>query len=272
MVNNNPLSQFEQRLARLIEGGFARLFAGRLHPHEVATRVARAMDDSAEVTADGDVVAPDTYVVYLTPDDHAALIEASPDLVQSLAEGIVELALRAEMRLLRTPTVTLRTDAGLVSGTIRAEAYHTHVDSSPTSVLEVVRAPTPTTHPAPRNPQLVLPGTQYVPLTRPIINIGRRHDNHIVIDDARISRAHAQLRLRFAHYVIYDLNSKGGTYLNGHRVSESILRPGDVISLAGVNLIYLEEDENAAEGAASPSDTQIRPPTGLTMPDSDSMM
>jgi pSer/pThr/pTyr-binding forkhead associated (FHA) protein len=41
---------------------------------------------------------------------------------------------------------------------------------------------------------------------------------------------------------LVDLNSTGGTYINGNKITESILYPGDVISLAGVTLIYRQHD------------------------------
>lgn len=85
-------------------------------------------------------------------------------------------------------------------------------------------------------------GTKVFPLTQSVINIGRRLDNHIVIDDPRVSRRHAQLRAIRGWYILFDLNSTGGTYVNGQRVTQSILYPGDVISLAGVPLIYGQDN------------------------------
>ena len=71
-----------------------------------------------------------------------------------------------------------------------------------------------------------------------MINLGRRSDNHVVIDDMRVSRIHAQIRAIKEHYVIFDLDSSGGTFVNGVCLSQSTLYPGDVISLAGVDLVY----------------------------------
>ncbi|MCC7207123.1 MAG: FHA domain-containing protein [Anaerolineae bacterium] len=262
MTNKGRLSQVEQRIAQLVEGGFARLFADRLQPREVAVRLARAMDDTAEPSPDGPI-APDAYLVYLNPDDLDALLAAHPDLDRRLAEGLVEIATRAGLRLVQTPTVAIRPDPDLPPHSVMVEAYHTRSEGPPTSVMEAVRdedAEPPSAPARPRNAHLVLRGMDYIPLDKPIVTIGRRADNHIVIDDPRVSRAHAQLRIRFSRYVVYDLNSKGGTYVNGHRVSECILRPGDVISLAGVPLVYLEDDESATGLPPAPSDTQIGPP------------
>jgi pSer/pThr/pTyr-binding forkhead associated (FHA) protein len=41
--------------------------------------------------------------------------------------------------------------------------------------------------------------------------------------------------------VIFDLNSTGGTHINGQRTSQSVLYPGDLISLAGVKFIFSQE-------------------------------
>lgn len=78
------------------------------------------------------------------------------------------------------------------------------------------------------------------------MTIGRRIDNDIVIESPSISRRHAQIRWRYGRFVIYDLGSRGGTKVNGERVTESVLHNGDVISLSQVPLIYgegLSEDE-----------------------------
>jgi pSer/pThr/pTyr-binding forkhead associated (FHA) protein len=55
--------------------------------------------------------------------------------------------------------------------------------------------------------------------------------------------------------VLYDLGSRGGTFLNNMRITESVLRPGDVISLAGVQLVYMMDDSTT--GRVTPSDTQV---------------
>jgi len=93
----------------------------------------------------------------------------------------------------------------------------------------------------PENAILIIEGVRVHPLKGAVINIGRKFENHIVIDDPRISRSHAQLRAIKGHFVLFDLDSTGGTFVNGQRTSQSVLYPGDVISLAGVNLIFSQD-------------------------------
>lgn len=83
--------------------------------------------------------------------------------------------------------------------------------------------------------------SQIFPLDKELINIGRKLDNHIVIHDPRVSRNHAQLRVMDGQFVVLDLNSTGGTFVNGQRVTKSVLYSGDTISLSGVPLKFVED-------------------------------
>src|SRR5262245_60183082 len=80
----------------------------------------------------------------------------------------------------------------------------------------------------PQNAVLILEGVKAYSLTESVINIGRRLENHIIIDDPRISRQHAQLRVLKGHFVLFDLDSTGGTFVNGQRTNQIMLYPGDV--------------------------------------------
>jgi pSer/pThr/pTyr-binding forkhead associated (FHA) protein len=85
---------------------------------------------------------------------------------------------------------------------------------------------------------LVVDGTRVIPLDQPVTNIGRKSDNHIVIKNEHVSRYHAQIRAYKGTYVLLDLNSTVGTSVNGSRINQVALRPGDVISLGGVPIIF----------------------------------
>ena len=66
-------------------------------------------------------------------------------------------------------------------------------------------------------------------------------DNHIILEDPRVSRSHAQIKLVNDSFMIFDMNSTGGTFVNGERTEQSVLYPGDVVSLAGVVFIFSQE-------------------------------
>lgn len=74
-----------------------------------------------------------------------------------------------------------------------------------------------------------------------LTNIGRKLDNHIVLNDPRISRNHAQIRVVDGQYILLDLNSTGGTMVNGRKISKSVLYSGDAISLAGLDIKFVQD-------------------------------
>jgi pSer/pThr/pTyr-binding forkhead associated (FHA) protein len=77
------------------------------------------------------------------------------------------------------------------------------------------------------------PGQQFA-FTQDTIALGRRDDNDVVIDDPQISRRHASLSREEGTFVLRDLGSANGTFLNAVRITEPhALREGDAIGLGG---------------------------------------
>ena len=75
-------------------------------------------------------------------------------------------------------------------------------------------------------------GSQKVfPLPSSITVIGRRHDCDLCIPLMPVSRRHCQLSLNNETLNIRDLGSRNGTYLNGKRVDDATIQPGDYIKI-----------------------------------------
>lgn len=75
---------------------------------------------------------------------------------------------------------------------------------------------------------------------RNILSVGRDPGNELVLEDDQVSRVHAQIRLEAGGYVLYDMKSMNGTFVNGQRINRSQLRPGDQIRVGHTNLIFFE--------------------------------
>ena len=71
-----------------------------------------------------------------------------------------------------------------------------------------------------------------------LTTIGRSLGNHIVIADPLVSRKHAEIHYENNQFVLHDLNSTGGTLLNGVQVTQTSLSSGDSIILAGVAIVF----------------------------------
>lgn len=116
------ITRFETVAERLVEGTFARLFAGPLQAHEVSLHLARAMEDNQMISPEGIHQAPTHYQVYLHPDAAAALAAERPALEQELATVISELAAQANLVLPFSPTVQMLPGSGLEPHQVRIEA------------------------------------------------------------------------------------------------------------------------------------------------------
>jgi adenylate cyclase len=87
------------------------------------------------------------------------------------------------------------------------------------------------------------------------LTIGRGVDAVLRLEDGHASRLHARLHREAGHYVITDLNSGNGLYVNDERVSSRVLAEGDVIRV-GRSRIVVESAEGSAQGLRfSESDT-----------------
>lgn len=148
------------------------------------------------------------------------------------------------LKFIGQPMITITTDDTYSSEEVRVVASH---KLEPVGETQGILNTTSGSEPEesigiPENAFLIIEGVKVHPLNESVVNIGRRLENQLVIDDPRVSRNHAQLRAIKGRFVLFDLNSTGGTFVNGQRTSQTVLYPGDVISLAGVALIFGQDN------------------------------
>ncbi len=105
------------------------------------------------------------------------------------------------------------------------------------------------------------PGTAF-PLQKSEIYIGRDPSNDFVIRDAEVSRKHARLIWQSGGYILEDLGSTNGTFINGQRLlGPHVMRPGEVIQLGeNVSLVF--------EALYDPNATRLSPAAGGYQPSS----
>lgn len=88
-----------------------------------------------------------------------------------------------------------------------------------------------------------------------VMGIGRRLDNAIHIDNMAVSGLHAKIEKEGEEYVITDLSSRNGTFVNGKRISRVTLRPNDQITI-GKHIVVFKAEK--AEGAAVAAEQEER--------------
>jgi pSer/pThr/pTyr-binding forkhead associated (FHA) protein len=79
---------------------------------------------------------------------------------------------------------------------------------------------------------LPLGGGDPIPLLKPTLMVGRRESADIVLRFPNVSGHHCELTLENGSWTVKDLRSSNGTKVNGTRVTEQKLRPGDKLSIA----------------------------------------
>src|SRR5690349_15088670 len=86
--------------------------------------------------------------------------------------------------------------------------------------------------------------------------IGRVEDNTFEIAEASVSSHHCELLQRGSEILVRDLNSTNGTFINGEKISESVLKPGQILRLGQVEM-RLELDTPAATGKKAIDQTMV---------------
>ena len=85
-----------------------------------------------------------------------------------------------------------------------------------------------------------LSGRSVVGLDGDRVTVGKAKENDIALDgDATVSRLHAVLERFEAGWCVSDLGSSNGTYVNGRRVQQAFLNPGDELKLDTVRFIVV---------------------------------
>jgi hypothetical protein len=249
------LTQLESRLQAFFEGGAGRLFPGS-DCAGLAQRLVEAMRSEIQAQEDGSLLAPNVFTILVPPSLDCTLPEKDGLLIE-LVDFLQRSGEEAGIHFDSQPVVRIISDSGLSAHEIQVLTAFSQASPGDTTALRLayLRAGASTNGHKPFAGKidqdggafLIVEGSRIVPLPRQGLTIGRRPDMTLVLEQAEVSRVHAQIRPVHGRYVIFDLDSSGGTYVNGQRVMQCLLHPGDVISLAGVQLVYGQETSAALD-------------------------
>ncbi len=228
----------------MIEGSAARIFTDRGFNQQIAHQLATAMLAGARDTSTGEKIAPNLYTIAVHS-IHFQELRGKPESLEEMAWNLENLAHDTGFSFYSPPVVRIVEDTTALPHQVQVNANISIEQLADTSDMPVENQVAPAS--LPENAFVVIDGTRLYPLTKPVVNIGRRRDNDIVISDERVSRVHAQLRASGGHYLIFDLDSSGGTFVNDQQVTQSVLFPGDVVSLAGVPIVYGQENDQLGQ-------------------------
>jgi hypothetical protein len=243
------LDLIESRLKALFESTIS-LYPWGNRQQLLSQKLLEALHDSVALDATGDDPLPNVYTIYLNS-QNLTYWKEKQGFLDNVARTIYEAEQDAGIEPMGTPMIQLEIDDRLSLDDLEIVASRSRTCAEETGVLILSEETKGTIDHRPQNAFLIIDGTRVIPLRQVVVNLGRRPDNHIILDDPRVSRTHAQLRSVRGRYILFDLNSTGGTFVNGQRISQFTLKPGDVISLAGVAIIYGEDQGPEPHGDTS---------------------
>ena len=214
------MQSLERRLERMVEGVFRRS-RNTIRPIELGRRLIREMDDHRTVDVRGERIVPNDFVVVLSADDHAGFADIEDALRTELVEACREYAREEGYHFMGPVKVELRVDNSLKAGRF--------------GIASQIRQAEPGQRPG----TIVMPSGDRIELVDGKNVIGRLADCAVIVNDSNVSRRHAQIHRSGSGFVISDLGSTNGTYVNGERlIADHRLADGDIVSIGAVNLRF----------------------------------
>jgi hypothetical protein len=250
------LQRFEKRLEGLVEGAFAKVFKGVVHPVEILNAMQREAEAHKAILAGGRTLVPNRYVIDLSPYDHSRLAPYAAALAQELAQSQAEFIGEQGWTVYGDVIVEIERGDGLDTGMFRVTAeVYTGADMAPPNPYDQGQGgygggggygqqqhggygPPPGGGGPARNARLVSSDGRTYPLSIGSTVIGRGDQANLRLPDVGISRRHARIDFDGAQVVLTDLGSTNGTSVNGQRVSAVALNPGDMIQLGTTTLTF----------------------------------
>lgn len=234
---NSLLSNLEEKLKAFFEGGINRLFfSSEQIPLQDA--MSTLIQEEMESFYAENQALPDTILICFSPE--------KKDVWEVYAEDLSVLVQKIEYSYYlmgQTFPQGLRVELcpdgnlGIDQVDVRVKLHSNFSDE--TRLLE-------TAHPGPEcdlpeGAYFILNNDAQLPLTLPVINIGRHGSNDIIIRDGTVAPNHVQLRAKQGRYLLFNLSTNDDTRINDRRFSQAFLNVGDVVRIGQNVLIYNQE-------------------------------
>ena len=253
----NPLKSVETMIANLVEGAFGRAFRSEVRPMELARKLAREMDAHRTVSVSR-VYVPNEYSVWLSPKDRLRYEGVEEDVIDELCGYLLEHARREDLILPSPPRITFNTDERLALGEFGIQArlvrpdvhsdehagtYALPEEHGQTMIYSTsarVRGPVEDAQARRGSSRaLLLHGGRRLLVPPGGAVIGRSRGCEIVLEDAGVSRRHAEIRPSADGWTVEDLGSTNGVLVNGQPIRAAhALYPGDRVEIGSTELAF----------------------------------
>jgi len=249
------LRNLEAKLGGFVEGAFGRAFKTSVQPVELAHKLAKEMEDN-QMASVSRVYVPNHYRVFLSEKDREQFASYEPALRKELSDYLLEHARQEQFALSTRPQVEFHTDERLDLGEFGIQAQ---LLAAPEDEEAPDAPPTPSPSEGDFGHTMVYSPDREVRRLDPALDrrqallvgegrrnvlsgshvvVGRSREADIVLADPNISRRHAELRRDEDGWQVYDLGSTNGIKVNGQRVKQAALGPGDRLTIGVTDLTF----------------------------------
>ena len=214
------LKRIEQKLEKLVEGTFTRVFPSSVKPIELGKRVRRVLEDKKTIGVQGQIIIPNRYVISLSPKDLENIESIQESIQREISSSIRDHANDENYHFQGTLTVEILSNSSLKTGSIEVDGLFEENKGGfpPGSLID-------------ENGKRLI-------ITEQKLSIGRDTKSTMQVVDVEVSRNHAEIRLLNTSFVLIDLQSTNGTFVNGQRVQEHTLQNFDQIKIGSTILLF----------------------------------
>ena len=214
------LKRIEQKLEKLVEGTFTRAFPSSVKPIELGKRVRRVLEDKKTIGVQGQIIIPNRYVISLSLKDLENIESIQESIQREISSSIRDHANDENYHFQGTLTVEILSNSSLKTGSIEVDGLFEENKGGfpPGSLID-------------ENGERLI-------ITEQKLSIGRDKESTMQVVDVEVSRNHAEIRLLNTSFVLIDLQSTNGTYVNGQRVQEHTLQNFDQIKIGSTILLF----------------------------------
>ena len=214
------LKRIEQKLEKLVEGTFTRAFPSSVKPIELGKRVRRVLEDKKTIGVQGQIIIPNRYVISLSLKDLENIESIQESIQREISSSIRDHANDENYHFQGTLTVEILSNSSLKTGSIEVDGLFEENKGGfpPGSLID-------------ENGERLI-------ITEQKLSIGRDTKSTMQVVDVEVSRNHAEIRLLNTSFVLIDLQSTNGTFVNGQRVQEHTLQNFDQIKIGSTILLF----------------------------------
>lgn len=222
--------RFEDVVEKGVNSVFSKMFRSGLQPVDISSALERVMDDTGaqESSKDEAPVVPNNFVVVVASSDWDRLEEQGLDsLAETLTEELVSYADTQDYVLAGPVKIRFDQQKDQLTGTLEVHA----------DVKRGTVAPATGSAPSPDHPIIDVDGEKWL-LTEDVTVLGRSSKADITVNDAGVSRNHAEFRVTPDGVVLTDLGSTNGTFVEGHRIEAATLLDGNQITIGRTRILF----------------------------------